>query len=268
MAVSPATSPRRRRALTKKSTAKSLSKSKSKSSTKKKTTARGVAAAAAIRAGWTAPQPRWFSLNESKRAGDIFFLKYAVFWIGCVFVVVATRLFELFTPAAYMAFGLLISVPCVVYPLLFPAACDVKTPWYDRYTTKANMWIWIMAYIANHVWTHYFYKVLGCKYTFVAHRFNDVPFCLYLMSHSYFAFYHALSNVVLRRAWSHFEDKINFKSFTALCAIIGVLSYFVAFSETFTIQNFQYYEIADRHAMYTVGSIFYALYFVRSAETF
>jgi len=35
-------------------------------------------------------------------------------------------------------------------------------------------------------YTHYFYRVLKADYTFPAHRLNDVPICLYFMTHAYF----------------------------------------------------------------------------------
>jgi hypothetical protein len=35
-------------------------------------------------------------------------------------------------------------------------------------------------------YTHYFYRVLKADYTFEAHRLNDVPLCLYFMTHAYF----------------------------------------------------------------------------------
>jgi len=35
-------------------------------------------------------------------------------------------------------------------------------------------------------YTHYFYRVLKADYTFPAHRLNDVPLCLYFMTHAYF----------------------------------------------------------------------------------
>jgi cycloeucalenol cycloisomerase len=49
-----------------------------------------------------------------------------------------------------------------------------------------------MSFAANYFWTHYFYPVLGASYTFVAWRVNDVPVCLFLMTHSYFMFYHTV----------------------------------------------------------------------------
>lgn len=50
--------------------------------------------------------------------------------------------------------------------------------------------------------------------------------------------------------------------------IVLVMSYVVALLETFTIQNFPYYDIPDRYAMYVYGSMFYGLYFVVSFPMF
>jgi cycloeucalenol cycloisomerase len=54
-------------------------------------------------------------------------------------------------------------------------------PWYERYTTKANLWVFCFAWIGNYFWTHYFYRILGAHYTFQAWRLNDVRlWCLAL----------------------------------------------------------------------------------------
>jgi cycloeucalenol cycloisomerase len=95
-----------------------------------------------------------------------------------------------------------------------------------------------------------------------------VPFALYLITHSYFHFYHVLSNIALRWAWRKFDNRVTIVSFLAVSILIALLSYVVAFMETFSIQQFQYYHIPDRHAMYVYGSMFYALYFVVSFPMF
>ena len=64
---------------------------------------------------------------------------------------------------------------------------------------QANVWIAVFGYVGNYFWTHYFFKLLGASYTMKSHRLNDVPLVMYLMTHAYFCFYHALSNVLLRR---------------------------------------------------------------------
>jgi hypothetical protein len=59
-------------------------------------------------------------------------------------------------------------------------------PWSSRYIVKANAWIAIFSFVGNYWYTHYFYRVLKADYTFDAHRLNDVPTCLYFMTHAYF----------------------------------------------------------------------------------
>lgn len=119
-----------------------------------------------------------------------------------------------------MKVGLIIGIPPMVLPFLFPGE-DRNIPWRHRYTTKAscsidramhghscvlraaqaNLWIFVMSWIGNYFWTHYFYKLLGAKYTFPAHRLNGVPFALTFITHSYFHLYFELGNLVLRKVW-------------------------------------------------------------------
>ncbi len=168
----------------------------------------------------------------------------------------------------YMIVGVLIAGPPMVLPLLFPGS-DRDIPWTQRYTTKANVWIFILSWVANYMWTHYFYNVLGATYTFQAWRLNDVPFALYLITHSYFHFYHVLSSIALRWAWRKgFHNRTSVLALVAITILIALMSFVVAFMETFTIQHFPYYHIPDRWAMYVYGSMFYALYFVVSFPMF
>lgn len=65
----------------------------------------------------------------------------------------------------------------------------------------------------------------------------QVPFALFLITHSYFHFYHVLSNMVLRLAWRRFNNRVGVVSVLAIVVLIAVMSWIVAFMETFTIQN-------------------------------
>ena len=47
-------------------------------------------------------------------------------------------------------------------------------------------------------------------------------------------------------------------------ALVLAMSYATAFMETLTISHFPYYDFEDRDMAYTLGSAFYALYFVVS----
>jgi cycloeucalenol cycloisomerase len=44
----------------------------------------------------------------------------------------------------------------------------------QTFVVQANIWIFILSFIGNYVWTHYFYNLLGASYTFEAWRLNDV----------------------------------------------------------------------------------------------
>ncbi|MEW5320021.1 MAG: hypothetical protein WDW38_011126 [Sanguina aurantia] len=50
--------------------------------------------------------------------------------------------------------------------------------------------------------------------------------------------------------------------------VILVLAYATAYGETATIASFPYYSFVDRDRMYTVGSLFYAIYFFVSFPMF
>ena len=70
------------------------------------------------------------------------------------------------------------------------------------YYLKANIWLGILSYVGSFYWTHYFYTLLGARYTFdspPAHRLNDVPIPMYFGAHAYFCFYHMLTNLLIRR---------------------------------------------------------------------
>jgi cycloeucalenol cycloisomerase len=95
-----------------------------------------------------------------------------------------------------------------------------------------------------------------------SHDWNRVPVAMYLLTHAYFCFYHALGNVVQRAAMRAARRAgagragVHAAQACAVCA----LSYATAYGETLTIAHFPHYAFTDRARMYTVGSLFYALY--------
>eukprot|EP00747_Dinoflagellata_sp_TGD_P085894 gnl/TRDRNA2_/TRDRNA2_163056_c0_seq3.p1 gnl/TRDRNA2_/TRDRNA2_163056_c0~~gnl/TRDRNA2_/TRDRNA2_163056_c0_seq3.p1 ORF type:complete len:1033 (-),score=167.79 gnl/TRDRNA2_/TRDRNA2_163056_c0_seq3:140-3238(-) len=205
----------------------------------------------------------WQADSLSKRRGERFYLWWSAVWMSIMGFIVISGVYEKFDEWTYMTVGMVIGVPCVVLPLLFPALCDdVSLPWHRRYTTKCAAWIWIMSWVGNYFWTHYFYNLLGASYTFPAHRLNNVPFCLFLITHSYFVSYHTFSNFALRRLRRATDSRVLFG------IVVALMSYAVAYMETWTIEEFPYYQHEDKAAMYKVGSVFYALYFVVSFPMF
>jgi hypothetical protein len=61
----------------------------------------------------------------------------------------------------------------------FPLSCE----WWGLFPhPQANIWIFILSFIGNYVWTHYFYNLLGATYTFEAWRLNDVSVMIFIRS--------------------------------------------------------------------------------------
>lgn len=212
---------------------------------------------------WLAPAP-------SKRWGELFFLAYTPFWLTlCLGIVVPYRLYEKFAELEYFLLGLVAALPSVLLPVLFVGKEDVGKPLWTRYWFKASLWIAIFCYVGNFFWTHYFFTVLGASYTFPSWRFNNVPWTTFFLAHCCFLFYHVVSNLTLRRLRHAFgNDSMKLVRWTVEALWIFALSYATAFAEAWAISEFPYYDFVDREAMYKVGSIFYAIYFIVSYPMF
>lgn len=211
----------------------------------------------------------WLSKDPSKRWTEVFFLAYSPFWIiWALVILVPFQLFESCGNYGYMLIGLSAALPTVILPLIIPCKADEGKPLSQRYWVKANIWIAVFSFIGNYFWTHYFFKLLGASYTFVSWRLNDVPITLYLMTHAYFCFYHGISNVLLRRVQTGLAKAPAWVRTSAMAAVVFALSYATAYGETLTIAHFPYYTFVDRDRMYTVGSLFYAIYFFVSFPMF
>lgn len=221
-------------------------------------------AGALSKAPKTLPNTRWTSTDPAKAWTEKFYLYYAAYWIAIMAVIIVTKSYEWFEEWEYMYSMSLISVPGCLVPLLLGA--EKEKPFSQRYWFRANVWIFVLGYVGNYFWTHYFYTLLDAIYTFRAHRINDVPIAMFLATHPYFMLYHTLTNMALRR-WhtSVLAAKLPavLKASTT-CALVVLMAWVTAFMEAFTIQGFPYYAIKDRSYMYTVGGIVYGIYFVVS----
>ncbi|TQD72346.1 hypothetical protein C1H46_042116 [Malus baccata] len=222
----------------------------------------------------------WLAPNPSKRWGELFFLLYTPFWLTlCLGIVVPFKLYESFTELEYLLIGLVSAVPAFLLPMLFVGKADSSLAWKDRYWVKASvflviflflasMWIIIFSYVGNYFWTHYFFTVLGASYTFPSWKMNNVPHTTFLLTHVCFLFYHVTSNITLRRLRHFTAEWPEQVQWLAEAAWILAFSYFIAYLETVAISNFPYYQFVDRASMYTVGSLFYAIYFIVSFPMF
>ncbi|GBF93808.1 cycloeucalenol cycloisomerase [Raphidocelis subcapitata] len=222
-----------------------------------------------------APKPRaappslWLAANPSKRWAEVFFLAYSPFWIiWALCVLVPFQLYEYLDEWGYLLVGLAAALPCFLLPPLLPNKADAGKPWHERFWVKANVWIAIFSFIGNYYWTHYFFNLLGAAYTMPSFKLNQVPITMYLMTQAYFCFYHALSNVLLRRVETHLAGSPLAVRKLARALAVFLLSYATAYMETLTISHFPYYTFVDRSKMYSVGSLFYAIYFFVSFPMF
>merc|ERR1719160_1386646 len=159
-----------------------------------------------------------------------------------------------------------LALPFLLQPWVWPLPAEKNLGLTQRYSFKANLWIAIFSFIGNYWYTHYFYNVLKASYTFPAHRLNDVPIALYFATHFYFVTYHSFSNLMLRRIETRYEAGTLRTIFFWAC--VCAFSYFTAFMETLTISSFPCYAFEDRFMAYTLGSAFYAIYFLASFPIF
>lgn len=230
---------------------------------------------------------RFFSRNPSKRTGEIFFAWWTLAWILFFGYIVVSRWFEDFTAWHYMGVGFALFLPPILIPILFPLSpADRALSWYQRYATKANLWVFLFNFVGNYLWTHYFYNVLGCSYLLDVHRINDVPIAFFMITQSYFLTYYTFSVIGLRlveQLTSTAKDPatngdskarhLELPSSGVLCFlsrwfVVFFSSIFMAFMEAFTLENYPYYAMKDRMAMYKYGTVFYSIYFIVSFPMF
>lgn len=221
------------------------------------------------------PSP-WLSDNPDKAAFERFALIYSPIWMALVGLVMLTGMFEGWSDAAYMTFGLGAAAPLVLVPFLAPRGREVSRPFWDTSWFRINLWIAILVFVGSYVGTHYFFDVVGMRYGFptrwnlqaevVGHSEGEVPLFLYPLTQAYFMTYHVAAVALYRWACRRFE-----LGRPAKVALIAALAYVVAFAETFFMAVpalSEVFEYADRGRMLLWGSMFYGSYFIISIPVF
>lgn len=213
---------------------------------------------------------QWFaSANEqpSVRATELWFLKYGVVWILAFGVVVAFELYAAWDAFALLVFMLSLAAPLYLQPVLYPSLThETNVPWFQRFSLLSNVWIAIFGFVGNYWYTHYFYSVLKAHYTMTSYDLNGVPIPMFFATHFYFCFYHVISNCILRRIVTGFVPSMPKNMFLGLAVLC--MSYTTAVMETVTIAGYKCYTFDDWHHAATVGSVFYAIYFIISFPMF
>ncbi|KJE95634.1 cyclopropyl isomerase [Capsaspora owczarzaki ATCC 30864] len=208
--------------------------------------------------------------SPSKQWSERVFLSYSPVWIAVLAAIVKLKLYESFTAETYLFVGVATAAPCVLIPLLCDllwTTPDSGRPLFERHWFKVNLWIAIVGYIGNHFYTHYFYQVLGMRYTVPTDGWtiNGVPVCMYLLTHPYFCSYHSVTTQILRAI--RYKTPAIWRT-GVLCAAITGIAYITAFMETYTISGFPHYTYPDWTLMLTVGSAFYAMLFLATFPLF
>lgn len=155
--------------------------------------------------------------------------------------------------------GFVVVLPYFIFPLYYG-------PKGEYYWLKTHVWMFPFTVWASWFWTDgYFFTVLKCSYHFpgINWQLRGVPIALWFFTHSYFLFYHTCSTIILRKLWQVARGNL-----TLVLPAGLLLCWVTAFLEAFTISIAPVYKYPDAYIMYTIGSVFYGLYFVVSYPLF
>lgn len=238
----------------------------------------------------SATPARWLAADPGKAWAERFFLLYSPVWIALVGWALLSGAVLTWDDPTYMAFGLLVGAP----PLLVPALLHrrvpalARVPWHDSYWLKFNAWIFIFVFVGTYFLTHYFFDVLGMRYTFpttwnggaalVGRSRAEIPLFMYPLTQAYFVTYHVVMLVLLRRARGLLglppagvrdmsSGPWQWPRRLALALATLALAYAVAYAETLFMAIdaiAPYFGYADKARMLRYGSLFYACYFLVS----
>ncbi|MGH7821457.1 MAG: hypothetical protein ACREQ9_16965 [Candidatus Binatia bacterium] len=153
---------------------------------------------------------RWFSANPDKAFAEKFFVAYTPIWMAAFGVYQRSRIGDGLGDGANLLVALAIFVPVWLVPLLLRGRGEPALPWWETYSFKFNLWIFIFAWIGSYFFTEYFFDVMGMVYnyphlhwTFDSELLGSgkqfVPVTMYLHAHYFFVSYHATAVVLMRR---------------------------------------------------------------------
>ncbi|CAI4214297.1 unnamed protein product [Parascedosporium putredinis] len=216
------------------------------------------------------PTSAFFSDNPDKAWTERMILAQSGFWMSAVGLVMLTGLIHRLQELDLLLFSITVAAPPVLLPLLSSTRPDRDVPWFKCYWAKFNVWIAILVAFGTYFGSHYFFDLMGMRYTFnvrwtfdshiLGHSGQRVPVFMYPLTHAYFATYYTLL-VVCERALVRWLQPALFARTLIVCG----LSYALAFAETFLMDTelmtglFSY----EKHGrMLSVGSLGYASYFL------
>ncbi|PKS08028.1 hypothetical protein jhhlp_006640 [Lomentospora prolificans] len=221
--------------------------------------------------GHVSPKASRVQLDQGGKAWtERVILGQSVFWMSIVGLVMVTSLIQRLNETDLLVLSVSLAAPPILLPILSPSRPDKDLPWARCYWFKLNVWVAIIVGFGTYFGTHYFFDLMGMRYTFnVQWTFDShvlgqsgqrVPVFMYPLTHAYFMSYYTALMVAERKLGRFFQAG----PFLRIFIVFG-LSYVLAFAETFFMDNhfmaglFAY----DKHdRMLVVGSFGYASYFV------
>eukprot|EP00162_Nutomonas_longa_P024899 comp9349_c0_seq2/m.10775 comp9349_c0_seq2/g.10775 ORF comp9349_c0_seq2/g.10775 comp9349_c0_seq2/m.10775 type:complete len:308 (-) comp9349_c0_seq2:918-1841(-) len=118
--------------------------------------------------------------------------------------------------------------------------------------TRVNVYIAVLSFVGNYFYTHYFFKVLGAWYKFpLTWTINEIPVCMYLITHGYFLTYHVSA--------CHLINRFKIRNAFVRLVAFAVVGYLYAVMEAVSISSVPLYGFKDVRAFYIWGSLFYAV---------
>eukprot|EP00039_Didymoeca_costata_P010650 m.144157 g.144157 ORF g.144157 m.144157 type:complete len:275 (-) comp14911_c0_seq2:2356-3180(-) len=201
------------------------------------------------------------SLSLAQTVTEKFILFFTPIWTSVVAGIVYTEVYTSFSPEDYVLLGVTLSLPCILGPLLTLKLYHGVNVFHSKnlYWLKYNLYCGVLMFQGSYFITHYFYTVLGARYTVPTGdgrwEFNNVPICMYLLAHPYFCTYHVIAERIIN--FSQLQGMFN-------VLLILLLAFITAILETLSIEAFPHYNYPDRDAFLTKGSAFYSIFFVFS----
>ena len=145
--------------------------------------------------GWIPLQLPNTDTEPSKYCYELFCWNYTAVWISIFAFIVISQCYDYFTAWGYLIVCGGLALPLVLQPFVYPQAWtpkvndgddakiivnpDTRRPFWERYATKATVYLMTYSFIGNYWYTHYFYSVLKARYTMPSHRLNDVPIAMF-----------------------------------------------------------------------------------------
>lgn len=100
--------------------------------------------------------------NPAKRACEIWFLCYGVFWILCFAYIIGSQMYLQFTEVGFFVVCGSLMAPLLLQPIVMPSiTCDQGKPLLQRYSFKANLWIFVFGFIGNY-WSAFHSHTAWC----------------------------------------------------------------------------------------------------------